>query len=104
MSHETNIDFLLELEQIVQERISNLDTGSYTAKLVASGIERVAQKLGEEAIEVALASVAQNRTDALRDEVADLVYHLIVLLAVKGIALTEITELLTERHRGRTVP
>ena len=101
----TNADpFLYELEAIIQRRMSSPDTYSYTAKLVAEGVSRVAQKVGEEAVEVAIASVTSDATDGFRNEVADLVFHLLVLLAVKDVSLGEIAALLRERHESRVQP
>lgn len=102
MNQPADIRFLLELEEIVRDRIVSSGTGSYTSKLVASGVDRVAQKLGEEALEVALASVTGDDADALKNEIGDLLYHLIVLLAVKNIRLTDIAQVLSDRHRGRS--
>lgn len=95
--NKTNLDFLATLESIIRQRINDRPEGSYTAKLVAQGDRRIAQKLGEEAIELALASTAGDRNEQL-NEAADLVYHLIVLLVSKGIGLADVDELLRRRH------
>ncbi|MBT8078937.1 MAG: phosphoribosyl-ATP diphosphatase [Gammaproteobacteria bacterium] len=92
-----NIEFLNTLEATIRQRIALSPDGSYTAKLANSGIRRVAQKTGEEAIEVALAAVAQDRQE-LRNESADLLYHLLVLLALSDISLPEVVEVLRSRH------
>lgn len=92
-----NIEFLNTLEATVRQRIELSPDGSYTAKLANAGIRRVAQKTGEEAIEVALAAVAEDRQE-LRNESADLLYHLLVLLALSDITLTEVVEVLQSRH------
>jgi phosphoribosyl-ATP pyrophosphohydrolase/phosphoribosyl-AMP cyclohydrolase len=94
---EPNLDFLATLEQIVRQRIEDRPQGSYTAKLVSQGNKRVAQKVGEEAIELALATTDDDRDEQLA-EAADLIYHLLVLLVSNGISLGEVNELLRQRH------
>jgi len=95
----SDIGFLTDLEQIIQNRINEGSGESYTARLVASGDKRVAQKVGEEAVELILAAMAGDREEQL-EEAADLMYHLIVLLNSKGIHLADITNVLKERHPG----
>jgi phosphoribosyl-ATP pyrophosphohydrolase/phosphoribosyl-AMP cyclohydrolase len=92
-------NFLQNLESIIADRLENPSQESYTASLAASGTKRVAQKVGEEAVELALASVAGDRTEVL-NEAADLVYHLLVLLNTQGIRLDDVTDTLEARHRG----
>lgn len=92
------IAFLVELEQIIQQRIAAGSDESYTASLVASGTRRVAQKVGEEALEVALASVAGDSEEQL-NESADLVYHLLVLLHCNELELADVAKVLRERHQ-----
>ena len=92
-------NFLQNLESIIADRLENPSQESYTASLAASGTKRIAQKVGEEAVELALASVAGDRTEVL-NEAADLVYHLLVLLNTQGIRLDDITDTLEARHRG----
>ncbi|MEL7537623.1 MAG: phosphoribosyl-ATP diphosphatase [Pseudomonadota bacterium] len=99
-----NDPFLYELEGVIRQRLNDPDTYSYTARLAAEGLPRVAQKVGEEAVEVAIASVSDKATEGFRAEVADLVFHLLVLLAVKEVSLAEITTLLRERHESRRQP
>jgi phosphoribosyl-ATP pyrophosphohydrolase/phosphoribosyl-AMP cyclohydrolase len=72
---------------------------SYTARLIASGTKRIAQKVGEEAIELALAATSGSQQETI-DEAADLVYHLIVLLADQDLSLGNIAERLRTRHSG----
>jgi len=93
------IDFLARLEAIIHQRLDDGGSGSYTASLAAAGDRRIAQKVGEEAVEFALAAVAGNREEQL-GEAADLVYHLLVLLAVKGLSLGDVTAVLERRHTG----
>ena len=92
-------DFLAELDALVAERERDRPGGSYTTRLFESGVRRIAQKVGEEGVETALAAVAQDPA-ALVGESADLLYHLLVLLRARGLSLAEVTALLRERHRG----
>ena len=94
-----NLDFLTTLESIINDRIKHPSEESYTASLVARGPRRVAQKVGEEAVELALASVAGDRAETV-NEAADLVYHLLVLLNSQDITLTDVTIELESRHNG----
>jgi phosphoribosyl-ATP pyrophosphohydrolase/phosphoribosyl-AMP cyclohydrolase len=91
------LDFLETLEQVIQLRIDSEPDDSYTANLVASGQSRVAQKVGEEALEVALASVC-GTTEELLDESADLIFHLLVLLRTQDLTFVEVIDKLKERH------
>ena len=97
-SDETGPAILEELFSTIQERKRDLPEGSYTAKLLQSGIGRVAQKVIEEAGETALAA-AQNDTDSLPAEAADLLYHTLVLLAASGVTPNQIWEELRARRR-----
>ncbi len=92
-----DLAFLATLEAVIADRIANPDGNSYTASLAASGRQRIAQKLGEEAVELALASVAGNREEVI-DEAADLVYHLLVLLRMQDLGLATVVARLQERH------
>ena len=90
-------DFRLEdLASIVAARAASDDPASYTAKLARKGVAACAQKLGEEAVEAAIAAVMSDR-DGLKSEAADLLYHLLVLLHVSGVSLDEVKAEL--RHR-----
>src|SRR6266581_3270868 len=80
---------LQELAQRVKERAGASPDVSYTRKLLDKGVAHCAKKLGEEAIETALAAVGEDR-EALIAEAADLLYHLLVVLAARGITLTEV--------------
>lgn len=90
-------EFLARLDDIIGERLAGDDEGSYTRHLAAAGHARIAQKVGEEAVEVALAAVGDDRM-ALLGEAADLTYHLLVLLRVRGLSLAELSATLAERH------
>lgn len=90
--------FLGELDRLIETRHRERPAGSYTTKLFDAGTRRIAQKVGEEGVETALAAVAQD-ADALLGEAADLVYHLTVLLRDKGLGLADVAGKLRERHR-----
>jgi phosphoribosyl-ATP pyrophosphohydrolase/phosphoribosyl-AMP cyclohydrolase len=89
--------FLTELEQLIGDRIANRPEGSYTAKLVAGGMKRIAQKVGEEGLEVALAA-AGGTDDEVVAEAADLIYHMLVLLKGRGLTLHSVVAELRARH------
>ena len=94
-------DFTLEdLERIVAERARSGDPDSWTAKLFASGIDRAAKKLGEEAVETVIAAVRKDETE-LVSESADLLYHWLVVLAIAGIPLSRVMAEL-ERRTGQS--
>lgn len=90
-------DFLAELDGLIAERHASRPAGSYTTRLFESGVLKIAQKVGEEGVEAALAGAAQDDA-ALLGESADLIYHLIVLLRSRGLALGQVVELLHQRH------
>ena len=92
-------DFLPQLEQIVRDRQSAPREGSYTSSLFAAGTPRVAQKVGEESVEVIVAALAQDRERQI-EETADLLFHLLVLLAQLGISLDDVGAELERRHRA----
>lgn len=93
----SDLTFFGTLESIVLERLENPRPGSYTANLVAAGTKRIAQKVGEEGVELSLAAVAGDR-DELIDEAADLIYHMIVMLADQRISLSDVSARLEARH------
>ena len=95
-----SLAFLRTLEEIVANRIATKPEGSYTAALFLAGRARIAQKLGEEGLEVALAAVGGS-DEAVVDEAADLVYHLLVLLQARGLRLDEVVSALRNRHQPR---
>jgi phosphoribosyl-AMP cyclohydrolase / phosphoribosyl-ATP pyrophosphohydrolase len=90
-------NFLSELETIIAQRASADTDSSYTAQLLAKDTSKIAQKVGEEGVEVALAAVAEGKTELL-GECADLLYHLLVLLQHKQINLSEVMAVLQQRH------
>jgi phosphoribosyl-ATP pyrophosphohydrolase/phosphoribosyl-AMP cyclohydrolase len=91
------LSFLAQLEQIIAQRVAENPEGSYTARLVQSGVRRVAQKVGEEGLEVALAGCGED-DGALLGECADLLYHLLVLLRARALSLDQVIEVLRARH------
>lgn len=93
------VEFLAELDDIIAERLREQPDSSYTARLASEGDMRLAQKVGEEGVEVALAAVAGDR-DAQLDEAADLVFHLMVLLKTRGLSIHDVAAVLESRHRG----
>jgi len=102
MAEQRNLDFLRELEQVIRTRLDTQAPQSYTAGLVAGGKARVAQKVAEEAVETALASATDAGSSAVVGEAADLIYHLLVLLAVEGLDLADVAAELEARHRSLT--
>lgn len=95
-----NIQFIEELESIVQDRLKQSPDDSYTAKLAQKGIAAAAQKVGEEGVETALAAVI-GKDDEIIAESADLLFHLLVVLAMKEIPFASVVEELEQRHRDR---
>jgi phosphoribosyl-ATP pyrophosphohydrolase/phosphoribosyl-AMP cyclohydrolase len=93
------LGFLAELDALVASRHAERPDGSYTTKLFEGGIRRMAQKVGEEGVEAALAAVAED-DDALIGEAADLVFHLMVVLRARGIGFDAIAAKLAARHTG----
>ncbi|MEO6925394.1 MAG: bifunctional phosphoribosyl-AMP cyclohydrolase/phosphoribosyl-ATP diphosphatase HisIE [Rhodanobacter sp.] len=92
------LGFLAELDALVAQRHAERPDGSYTTKLFDSGIRRIAQKVGEEGVETALAAVVQGDEELL-GEAADLVFHLTVALRARGLSLGDVVEVLAGRHR-----
>ncbi|NJO89955.1 MAG: bifunctional phosphoribosyl-AMP cyclohydrolase/phosphoribosyl-ATP diphosphatase HisIE [Chloroflexia bacterium] len=90
--------FLSHLEKVISDRKDNPDDKSYTSSLFKKGINKIAQKVGEEAVELVIESKDDNK-DLFLNEGADLVYHFLVLLRAKGYSLAEIVNVLKERHK-----
>ena len=93
-------DFLTELDALVAQRERERPAGSYTTRLFDAGVRSIAQKVGEEGVETALAAVAQQDAE-LAGEAADLLYHLLVLLRSRGMALDDAVAVLRTRHRDQ---
>jgi len=93
--------WLAELSRIVAERAASGDESSYTRKLVARGVERIAQKIGEEGTEVALAAVTRD-AEGCAEEIADLLYHIAVLMEVRNFGWNDVVTVLKGRHSERS--
>ena len=96
----TRIAFLASLEATIAQRIAESPEGSYTSKLYARGLGRMAQKVGEEGVETALAAVTREDPELI-GECADLLYHLLVLLKARNLSLDRIVQELASRHAAR---
>jgi len=92
------LSFLMRLESVIAQRISDRPEGSYTARLWSEGPTRIAQKVGEEGVEVALAAVTQD-DERLIGESADLLYHLALLLKSRNLSLATVVRELEQRHK-----
>ncbi|MDF9797456.1 phosphoribosyl-ATP pyrophosphohydrolase [Catalinimonas alkaloidigena] len=99
---EKNLAFINQLLEIInsrhQDALSNKDTPSYTASLFLKGINKIAQKVGEEAVELVIEAKDDN-AELFKNEAADLLFHYLVLLEAKGFSLVDIIEVLEERHK-----
>ena len=95
----SDIAFLEDLEIIVNDRLKDPSEDSYTARLATAGMKRIAQKVGEEGVELALAAAVGDKDEVI-DEAADLLYHVIVLLKVQDLGLKDICDRLQTRHSG----
>jgi phosphoribosyl-ATP pyrophosphohydrolase/phosphoribosyl-AMP cyclohydrolase len=97
---EVNVsnDFLAKLESVIMDRKNNPTEKSYTASLFAKGINKIAQKVGEEAVEVVIEAKDNNETLFL-NEAADLLFHYLILLNAKGHQLSDVLNVLKERHK-----
>lgn len=95
------LSFLARLESIISERIAQKPEGSYTAELFSKGRSRIAQKVGEEGVEVALAAVGDDDSKVVAES-ADLIFHLVLLLRQRGLSLRDVASELQLRHAGRT--
>jgi phosphoribosyl-ATP pyrophosphohydrolase/phosphoribosyl-AMP cyclohydrolase len=94
---DDNGDFLYKLQTIIAQRAEQAPEESYTARLLDSGMNKIAQKVGEEATEVVIDAVSGN-LPRLKEETADLLYHLLVLLKANNLSLADISSVLRQRH------
>jgi phosphoribosyl-AMP cyclohydrolase / phosphoribosyl-ATP pyrophosphohydrolase len=94
------MDFLTQLQDLIDQRKKNMPEGSYTTKLFREGINKIAQKVGEEAVELII-EAKDNNDSLFLNEAADLMYHYIVLLTAKGHRIEDVVKILEERHLGR---
>lgn len=90
--------YLNDLYQTILDRKTNPKPGSYTNSLFDSGLPRIAQKVGEEGTEVVVAALSQSN-DRLVEEIADLTYHVLVLMAAKGLGPQDVADELARRHK-----
>ncbi|MEX0996438.1 MAG: bifunctional phosphoribosyl-AMP cyclohydrolase/phosphoribosyl-ATP diphosphatase HisIE [Flavobacteriaceae bacterium] len=97
-NEETAKGFLYQLEQTIKQRIESGDEKSYTRDLVQKGINKVAQKVGEEAVELVI-EAKDNNDELFKNEAADLLFHYLILLKAKGFSLEEIEEVLKSRAK-----
>ena len=93
----TSTEFLVYLEDVIADRRNNPQEGSYTNHLFSRGLNKIAQKVGEEAVELIIASKDDNK-ELFLGEAADLMYHFLVLLAQKDTKLAEVVDVLKGRH------
>lgn len=96
-AEETSKGFLYELESIISNRIDTNDDNSYTNKLFKRGINKVAQKVGEEAVELVI-EAKDNNDKLFKNEAADLLYHYLILLKAKNISMNDIESVLKSRN------
>ncbi|MBQ2340014.1 MAG: phosphoribosyl-ATP diphosphatase, partial [Bacteroidaceae bacterium] len=95
--NDNPIMFLTELQRFIEKRHEEMPEGSYTTSLFKDGCHRMAQKVGEEALEAVIEAVADNN-ERLVYEASDMLYHLIVLLTSKGLSIEDLARELQERH------
>ena len=95
-NNDTPKGFLYSLEQTIAQRIDDNDEKSYTNKLFKQGVNKIAQKVGEEAVELVIES-KDNNPDLFKNEAADLLYHFLILLKAKNVKLQEVEEVLIGR-------
>ena len=93
------LDFINELEQTISERRTHHDEGSYVASLFEKGLNKIAQKVGEEAVETVIAA-KDNDDEAFKNEAADLIFHLLMLLTAKGTSFAEVIDVLRRRRKS----
>lgn len=89
------------LDKVIQDRIRNPSESSYTHKLISRGLNKVAQKVGEEAVEVVIAALAESREEYL-GEMTDLLYHSLILLHAQGMSLDDVADVIARRHQEKT--
>jgi phosphoribosyl-ATP pyrophosphohydrolase/phosphoribosyl-AMP cyclohydrolase len=99
-SSAARIAFLARLEDVIAQRAAEKPEASYTARLLDKGVARVAQKVGEEGVELALAGVGDTEQKVI-EESADLLFHMLVLLRSRGISLSQVVSQLESRHQPR---
>lgn len=98
---DKDCEFLVELEELLYERKKELPEGSYTTSMYKKGLDKIAQKVGEEAVETVIAAKNTNDKETI-NESADLIFHLMLLLAEKEIPLHSVIRKLRKRHSKGT--
>jgi len=96
---ETPLPFLNQLEQVIEDRIANENANSYVASLLQKGINKIAQKVGEEAVELVI-EAKDNNKDLFLNEAADLLFHYLLLLKAKGFGLADVETILKSRMKN----
>ena len=99
-ANERQIPFLDELEKVIEERIANPTSASYVASLFQKGINKIAQKVGEEAVELVI-EAKDNNPDLFLEEAADLLFHYLVLLKAKGFSMENVETILKDRMKNK---
>jgi phosphoribosyl-ATP pyrophosphohydrolase/phosphoribosyl-AMP cyclohydrolase len=97
---DKKIDFLVELQDLIDQRRKEMPEDSYTTGLFQKGINTIAQKVGEEAVELII-EAKDDQGDLFLNESADLLFHLLVLLTAKGYRIEDVVEILVARHQLR---
>ncbi len=97
-SSDYDLDFLVKLEKLIRERVNSQSKDSYVSSLSQQGLPRVAQKVGEEAVETVIEAIGLDNAKFL-EEAADLLFHYLILLHKKGYNLTAISKVLSNRHQ-----
>ncbi len=97
---EPSKGFVYKLEEVIRQRIDENAADSYTNKLYKKGINKMAQKVGEEAVELVI-EAKDNNQELFRNEAADLLYHLLILLKAKGVRFEDVEEILKTRHNSK---
>jgi len=92
-----DLEFIKELEDLLYERKEEMPRGSYTTSMYKKGLDKIAQKVGEEAVETVIAAKNRGQKETV-EEAADLVFHLMLLLAAKNIPMHKVIKLLRKRH------
>lgn len=96
---EAQLPFLNQLEQVIENRIANQNASSYVASLFQKGINKIAQKVGEEAVELVI-EAKDNNPDLFLNEAADLLFHYLLLLKAKGFGLADVENILKSRMKN----
>ncbi len=93
------IDFIVFLQDLIEQRKLVMPEGSYTTKLFSKGINKIAQKVGEEAVELVIEAMDENNRELFLNEAADLMYHFLVLLTARGLRIEDVVSVLESRHK-----